>query len=490
MNNFIDLLEAQFQRGADRPALVYREETISYGKLEQQVKIFAAYLQGLGLVKGDRVALYSSQKFPLLVMHLGVIVGGGVSVPLNFQFTKDEVEYYLQDSGARFVFYSKNEGEVVSQVKDICPGVEAFIHHKDVLDFVPSTAFKEVDIVGSDPVFMMYSSGTTGRPKGIVHNHKNVGLSLLSLQSRWKFTQDDVLLNVLPLYHLHGLSFGAHLSLITGNCMMIEDTFLHAMDQIQKATVFFAVPTIYYAFLNRRAVLEEKAKGWGDVRLFTCGSAPIRSEVLPDLESIINNRITNRYGMTESHVITSLLLDGPKKQGSVGTPIDGIEMKIVGATDSLAVGEVVVKSDNLFGQYWNRPDAMAKAFDEDGYFHTGDLGSLDSDGFLTLFGRMDDLIIIDGENVYPSVVERVLNCHAGVRESAVVGVLDARRGERIVAAVVANDALNIHELEDYCKAKLAPYQWPSQFEVVDKLPRNTMSKVLKRSLVERFTDVV
>ncbi len=490
MTNFIDLLKAQFKTAGDRNAIIYRGRKLSYSELEKEVKDFAAYLQSKGLQKGDRVALYTSDKYPLLIMHLGVILAGGVSMPLNFQFTEDEVKFFLDDSGSRFVFYSKKESDVIEKVKSACDRVEDFVLHGENLDFTSDSSFANVEINGDDHVFMMYSSGTTGRPKGIVHTHKNVGLSLLSLQERWKFTQDDVLLNVLPLYHLHGLSFGAHLSLITGNSMMIEDTFLHAMDLIKDATVFMAVPTIYYAFLNRRDKFVEKAKEWGNVRLFTCGSAPIRSEVLPDLEAIIGNRIINRYGMTESHVITSLMLDGPKKQGSVGVPIDGMEMKIVGAVDSLAVGEVVIRSEHLFKEYWNRPDANAAAFDEDGFFHTGDLGSLDSDGFLTLFGRMDDMIIIDGENVYPPVIERVLNSFDGVKESAVFGIPDSQRGEKVVAAIVADGDLDLNELRRYCETKLVPYQRPSQFELMEKLPRNTMSKILKRNLVDTFTESV
>src|SRR5262249_20066568 len=203
-------------------------------------------------------------------------------------------------------------------------------------------------------------------------------------------------------------------------------------------TFWMAIPTFYYTFLDRpefRAV----ARGWRHVRLFTCGSAPIRPEVLPDLESILSRPVINRYGMTEAHVITSLPLDGPWPRGSVGVPLAGIEVRVVRDDGSPAtageVGSVDLRGPNLFREYWRRPDATREAF-ATGWFDTGDLGSRDESGFLTLVGRKHDLIITNGYNVYPQVVERVVNACPGVRESAVVGVADTRRGERVVAVVV------------------------------------------------------
>lgn len=348
---------------------------------------------------------------------------------------------------------------------------------------------------------MLYSSGTTGRPKGVVHTRRNLAASLLALQKAWRFVPDDVLLNVLPLFHIHGLSFAAHLSLVSGSSMILEDRFhpLRTMRRIGEATVFMGVPTMYYAFL-RRPEFRELARTWHRTRLFTCGSAPIRPDVLPGLEAVLGAPLVNRYGMTESHVITSLPLDGPFPQGSVGPPLDGVEIDLAVAGEDASsagpaahhpretVGEVKVRSENLFSHYWNRPEATASAFDADGFFSTGDLGYLDDRGFLTLVGRKKDLVISSGYNVYPPVVERVLDGFAQVRESAVIGVPDETRGELVIAVVVPDGHLDLGELKVYCRERLADYQVPRRFELVDELPRNTMGKVLKRVLRDELAE--
>ena len=244
---------------------------------------------------------------------------------------------------------------------------------------------------------------------------------------------DDVVLNVLPLFHIHGLCFATLLTLISGGCLILDDFEPErTLTRIGECSVFMAVPTIYYRFLEDPH-FRTHAKKWTRPRLFTCGSAPIRAEVLPELEAILGKPVINRYGMTESFVIASLPLDGPWPGGSVGKPLDGIELRVVSEVGG--VGPVQIRGPNLFREYWNQPDATRAAF-ADGWFDTGDLGTLDPAGFLTLVGRKNDLIITSGYNVYPQVVERVLNACPGVRESAVLGVPDERRGERIVAIVV------------------------------------------------------
>ena len=239
------------------------------------------------------------------------------------------MRYFLNDSGARFVFASGEQASLIDQIKDGCPKLREIINPTEIIEKRGSKPLTSPNLRDEDNCFMLYSSGTTGRPKGVVHTHHNLAASLLDLQACWGFVPKDILLNVLPLFHIHGLSFAAHLCLISGATMILEDKFhpLKTMEKIREATVFMAVPTIYYAFL-RRPEFKKKAKEWKKTRLFTCGSAPIRSEVLPELETILNRPLINRYGMTESHVITSLPLSGPFPQGSVGLPLDGVEMKI------------------------------------------------------------------------------------------------------------------------------------------------------------------
>jgi malonyl-CoA/methylmalonyl-CoA synthetase len=499
--NFVELLRYQFDQNAHKPAIIYHGDVLTYAQLESSAENVGALLQDKGLEKGERVILYTADKLPFLIIHLGIILSGGVSLPLNFGFTKDEMRYFLNDSGARFVFASGEQASLIEQIRGSCPKLREIINPAEAIGKRGAGHFINPNLRAEDNCFMLYSSGTTGRPKGVVHTHQNIAASLLDLKSCWKFVPEDILLNVLPLFHIHGLSFATHLSLISGASMMLEDKFhpLRTMEKIRDATVFMAVPTIYYAFL-RRPEFRVKAKEWDRTRLFTCGSAPIRPEVLPELEAILDTHLINRYGMTESHVITSLPLNGPFPQGSVGLPLDGMEMKLIAEDgrklsagtarkdDRKAVGEVKVRSVNLFSHYWNNPAATASAFDQDGFFSTGDLGYLDELGFLTLVGRKTDLIITNGYNVYPAVVERVLNSYPQVRESAVIGVPDKRRGEKVIAIVAPDGRLQINELKAHCLERLARYQVPTHFELVDELPRNAMGKILKRVLRDRTAE--
>jgi malonyl-CoA/methylmalonyl-CoA synthetase len=501
MSSFAELLLHQFDKNADKPAIIYHGEILTFGQLESKARSIGTFLQNKGLEKGDRVILYTPEKLPFLIIHLGIILSGGVSLPLNFRFTKNEMLYFINDSGAHFVFASGEQVSLINQIKDRCPKLREIVSPAEAIVKNDSRRFKEPNLRAEDSCFMLYSSGTTGRPKGVVHTHMNLASSLLDLKTCWRFVPEDTLLNVLPLFHIHGLSFATHLSLISGASMILEDKFhpIKTMEKIRDATVFMAVPTIYYIFL-RIDEFKKKAIEWNRTRLFTCGSAPIRTEVLPELETILKGQLINRYGMTESHVITSLPLNGPFPQGSVGLPLDGIEMKLVnkdGRTLSAgtaqednhkAVGEVKIRSKDLFSHYWNNPAATASAFDQEGFFSTGDLGYLDELGLLTLVGRKKDLIITDGYNVYPAVVERVLNSFAQVRESAVIGVPDERRGEKVVAIVVPDGHPHTSELRKHCQARLASYQVPTRFELVDELPRNAMGKILKRALRDKLAE--
>jgi malonyl-CoA/methylmalonyl-CoA synthetase len=337
---------------------------------------------------------------------------------------------------------------------------------------------------------MIYSSGTTGQPKGVVHTQANLASSLRALQACWRVTGNDVIVNVLPLFHIHGLSFATMLTLLAGGCVLLEDAFDvdSTLEVIGDGTVFMAVPTIYYRFLEHRG-FADAARRWSGVRLFTCGSAPIRPEVLPRLEAILGRPVINRYGMTEAHVITSLPLDGPWPQGSVGLPLSGIDMQLVDANGQRVapgdVGQVQIRGPNLFREYWRKPDATRQAF-ASGWFDTGDVGALDHAGYLTLVGRSNDLIITNGYNVYPQVVERVINGCPGVRESAVYGVPDDRRGECVAAAIVrADPGLDDAGLQAYLAERLIDYQRPRDVVFVDELPRNAMGKVMRRELRER-----
>lgn len=489
--HFLNDLRASFDRHAARPALVYRGQTITYGDLDARARRCAAWLQSLGIAAGDRVILLTTGKLPFLLAHVGALYAGGVPLPLNPRFTREELRYFLTDSGARVVVAGAEQAPLLDELAAELPVPPIVLHDVAALDPPFAGPWREPVATADDPCLILYSSGTTGWPKGVVHTHANVASSLAALASCWRMTPDDVVINVLPLFHIHGLAFATHLTWLTGGCLLVEDNFEpeRTLSAIGRGTVFMGVPPIYYRLLDEPQ-FRTGARGWQHVRLFTCGSAPIRPEVLPELQAILGRPVINRYGMTEAHVITSLPLDGPWPDGSVGQPLDGVELRLVREDGSPAaaneVGSVLIRGPNLFRQYWNNPDATQTAF-TDGWFDTGDLGCRDAAGFLTLVGRKHDLIITGGYNVYPQVVERVIGKCPGVQECAVLGLADRERGEAVAAVIVRDSpALDEAALRAWCRARLVHYQQPRSVLFVESLPKNNLGKVLRRDLRELF----
>lgn len=479
--NFLDGLRATFVNRATHVAVEWRGRAYSYGELERLALAAGALLSERGMGPGERVAVWTADRFAFLVAHLGVLLNGGVSLPLNPKFTREEMRHFLADSGAAVVVGDPDGVSLLDELSPSLPHLRSVVTADEMAN-APHRLAAHVSTTPDDPCLILYSSGTTGRPKGVVHTPANLGASLRALRDCWRITPDDAVLHVLPLFHIHGLSFAAQMTLLAGGRLLLEDGFHpeRTLAAASQATVFMAVPTIYYRLLDHPG-FREAARGLSGVRLFTCGSAPVRPEVLPILEEIFGRPIINRYGMTESHVIASLPLDGPWPWGSVGLPLSGVEVEVVDtAGHSLPVGEVGavrVRGSNLFREYWRNLDATAKAFAA-GWFDTGDLGSFDSNGFLTLAGRSTDLIITSGYNVYPQVVERAVNECPGVRESAVFGLPDPLRGEAVAAAVVRSDPkLDERGLLAFLATRLVDYQRPRVFLFVDELPRNAMGKV-------------
>ena len=483
-------LSQTFRTHPQRNALLYRDETISYARLEELTLRCAAWLQASGVQPGNRVVLFTANKLPFLIAQLGAMFAGGVPLPLNPRFTREEMRYYLTDSGARVVIAGEEQKDMIEALAPELP-VQPVILGDDLALSPPQSPFTEPLAAASDACLILYSSGTTGWPKGVVHSHSNVSHSLHALADCWRMNCEDIVVNALPLFHIHGLAFATHATLLVGGCVLIEEAFdaKRILPVIAQGTIFMAVPPIYYKLLDE-PTFRDATKDWSNIRLFTCGSAPIRTEVLPELQAILGKPVINRYGMTDSYVISSLPLDGPWPDGSVGRPLNGIQLQIRRTDGSLAaageVGAVVIRGPNIFQQYWQNPDATKTAL-VDGWFDTGDLGQLDVRGFLTLVGRKHDLIITSGYNVYPQVVERVLGECPGVGECAVLGLADTERGERVGAAIVRTDPqLDEQALRRWCNDRLVHYQQPKSLIFVDALPKNALGKILRRELREQF----
>jgi malonyl-CoA/methylmalonyl-CoA synthetase len=477
----LDGLRSTFANRSAHTAVEWCGRAYSFGELETLAHNAAALLQARGMEPGERVAVWTADRFAFLVAHLAVLFGGGVSLPLNPRFTRDEMRYFLGNSGACAAVTDPAGLALLESLRPELPELRSIVTAEEITT-APAATVCDVLTAPNEPCLILYSSGTTGWPKGIVHTPANLGASLRALQACWRVNADDAVIHVLPLFHIHGLSFAAHLTLLAGGQLLLEESFhpIRTLEAARRATVFMAVPTIYYRLLDESG-FREAAGHLSGVRLFTCGSAPIRPEVLPVLEETLGRPVINRYGMTEAHVIASLPLDGPWPWGSVGLPLDGISVEVVDAEGQRRpageVGAVRVRGANLFREYWRNPEATAKAF-ASGWFDTGDLGSFDARGFLTLAGRSTDLIITSGYNVYPQVVERAINACPGVRESAVFGIPDALRGETVAAAVVrSSPGLEESQLRAYLADRLVDYQRPRVILFVDELPRNAMGKV-------------
>ena len=402
--HFLQELRTTFGDRSNSPALTYRGRDYSYSELDKLARRWAAWLQHRGVASGARVVLVTEDKFAFLIAHLGTLFAGCVSVPLNPRFTAEEIRYFLTDSGASVAVAAPDQVALLEGMQTVLPSLSAIVADAAVFD-APSASYHEPRTGADDACLIIYSSGTTGWPKGVVHTHANVAASLRALQKCWQFTPDDAVVNVLPLFHPRlGLCHAP--GPVDGRQSDCRGSFhpLHALGVIWPGARFHGCSHDLLSGALDEPEFRTAARSWR-VRLFTCGSAPIRPEVLPELEGILGRPVINRYGMTEAFVISSLPLAGPWPQGSVGLPLEGIELRIAAEDSGSAapggVGTVLIRGPNLFREYWGKPDATRTAL-ATGWFDTGDLGALDAAGFLTLAGRKNDLIITNRSQRLPA----------------------------------------------------------------------------------------
>ena len=334
-----------------------------------------------------------------------------------------------------------------------------------------------------------FTSGTTGRSKGAMLVHRNLIANAEAVCRAWRWTAEDTLLLALPLFHVHGLMVGAHGTFFTGASAELHRSFdaARVYDALLegRVTMFFGVPTMYARLLREAEVRAGRPR---PLRLYVSGSAPLSPQAFEEFERLFGERILERYGMTETIMNLSNPYDGERRPGTVGRPFPGQEARVVDikTREPVAageVGEIEVRGPHVFAGYWNRLDATEESFDENGWFRTGDLGSVSGDGYFTISGRSKELIISGGYNVYPREVEEVVDECPGVAEVAVVGLPDPEFGERVVAAVVRDDpGLTAEKVVDFCREDLAGYKKPRQVVFVDALPRNALGKVLKHEV--------
>jgi malonyl-CoA/methylmalonyl-CoA synthetase len=486
MSNFYAELALSFEGSAQRPALLLNgQPDWSYADLLGRVRLAAAELDAFGAVAGDRVMVQLPKSPENLALYLACLQLGLVYVPLNTAYTASELDYFVSD--AEPVLY------VGTQTREDVPSAKLRLGNRgSVLEFMVPVQVSDDHTVAiaerrpDDLAAILYTSGTTGRSKGAMLSHGNLASNARSLSEQWGWETSDVLLNALPIFHVHGLFIASHCALLNATPMIFLEKFdaEQVMAWLPQATVMMGVPTFYTRLLMNTQLTPAAA---AHMRVFICGSAPLTEQTFGEWEEKTGHRILERYGMSETIINTSNPLNGERIAGTVGYALPGQQVRVANETgEPLASGEVgmiEVAGPNVFQGYWRMPEKTAEEIRPDGFFITGDLGVLSADGRLSIVGRSKDLVISGGYNVYPKEVEMVLDEMPEVAESAVIGVPHPDFGEVVVAVVVPiAGEVSIDAIDRALGEQLARFKQPKHVINVDELPRNTMGKVQKNVL--------
>ena len=500
-DNLYAVFESRFPRDRDKPLLwLDSGAALSYAQADAGSARYASLLSGLGLAPGDRVAVQVEKSAEALLLYLACLRAGLAYLPLNSAYQQGEIGYFLENAEPRAVVAQPKSMRWLQPLAsrlDVRHLLSLDEHGRGSLSEAASTwptKFETVQRSGDDLAAILYTSGTTGRSKGAMLTHGNLASNAVVLHRQWGFRPDDVLIHMLPLFHVHGLFVACHCVLLNGSAMHFHARFdaRRALKEFATATVFMGVPTFYTRLLAEHGLTRQAC---ANMRLFVSGSAPLLAETHVEFEKRTGHRILERYGMTETGMLTSNPLEGERRAGSVGPALPGTQVRIVDDEDrpcaAGTIGHVQVRGAHVFAGYWRMPQRNREEFTPDGFFRTGDMGSLSRDGYLSIVGRSKDLIITGGYNVYPKEIEIALDGLPGVRESAVIGVPHPDFGEAVTAVLVPREGEKVPtevEVIAALRKKLANFKIPKRIYFVDDLPRNTMGKVQKNLLRERFQD--
>ncbi|WP_108259478.1 malonate--CoA ligase [Mangrovicoccus ximenensis] len=486
--------------GSTRPFLHLADgSTVSHAEFLRRAARMAHALNACGLEPGDRVAVQVEKSPEALALYAAAAQAGVIFLPLNTAYTAGELDYFVTNSGAKLLVCDGGKEASLSEMATRC-GARLETLNADGSGTLAEIArampadFATVDRSGGDLAAFLYTSGTTGRSKGAMLTQDNLLSNALTLVEHWRFTDRDVLIHALPIFHTHGLFVATNVMLAAGGAMVFLPKF--DLDQVLAAmpgaTSMMGVPTFYTRLLSDPRFTGDLAKG---MRLFISGSAPLLAETHREFEARTGHRILERYGMTETNMNTSNPYDGERRAGTVGMPLPGVELKVTDPETGEAlpqgeVGMIEVRGPNVFKGYWQMPEKTAAELREDGFFITGDLGMVDPDGYVTIVGRGKDLIISGGYNIYPKEIELVLDEQPGVLESAVIGVPHPDFGETVLAVLVPQKGAgpDIAAIEATVAADLARFKHPRRYVILDELPRNTMGKVQKNVLRDAYKD--
>ncbi|RII17279.1 putative sulfoacetate--CoA ligase [Streptomyces sp. YIM 130001] len=475
--------------GNDRPALTFGDRTLTYGQLAETAGTLAEELRSAG-----RVALWATPTLETAVGVVAALQAAVPVVPLNPKIGEGELRHVLSDSTPDLVLAAP-DAELPSALAELARiAVRTTPGHPDVP--AQDTAPRPTE---DAPAFVVYTSGTTGPPKGAVLPRRSVTSTLDALEDSWQWTADDVLVHGLPLFHVHGLILGILGPLRRGGSVRHLGRFSTegvARELTGGATMLFGVPTMYHRIAESLADDPGLVNALAGARLLVSGSAALPVHDHERITAATGRRVIERYGMTETLMNTSVRVDGPPGTGTVGVPLRGVELRLVEESgepvaDPDGIGEIEVRGPNLFTEYLNRPDATAAAFTADGWFRTGDMAVVDAHGAVRIVGRKaTDLIKSGGYKIGAGEIENALLDHPDVREAAVTGEPDADLGERIIAWIVPSDPSSPpshSRLADHVAAQLAPHKRPREVRLLDALPRNDMGKIMKRRLTAPAT---
>ena len=499
--NLFNLVRAAADAAPERTFLRTGDgRVLTYGDVVERTGRMANVLVARGVKPGDRVAAQVEKSPEVILLYLAALRAGAVYLPLNSAYTLSELDYFLRDAEPRVVVCGPERIEAVAALSEGVGASASLSLSDDGLSgslieaaAAAPAAFADAPREADDLAAILYTSGTTGRSKGAMLTHANLTSNALVLKDYWRFTEGDVLLHALPIYHTHGLFVAVNTVLAARASQLFLPRFDagEVIRLLPQASVLMGVPTFYTRLLTDPRLDRGLV---ADMRLFVSGSAPLLAETHREFSARTGHAILERYGMTETNMNTSNPYDGERIAGTVGFPLPGVALRVTDAQTGRGlpkgeIGVIEVNGPNVFKGYWRMPEKTAEAFRVDGFFITGDLGVVDARGYVSIVGREKDLIITGGLNVYPKEVEGEIDALSGVEESAVFGVPDPDFGEAVCAVVVLRPGAALTEAEviGALEERLAKFKRPKRVAFIDALPRNTMGKVQKAVLRERYS---
>ncbi|WP_282035036.1 fatty acid--CoA ligase family protein [Metabacillus indicus] len=513
--NLLSQLSLSAQKYGGKPAFIFEGKETSYGELDVLISKFADSLQQLGVKKGDHLALVLGNSPYFVISLYGAMRAGATVIPINPIYTPDEIGYILNNGDVKTVVTLDVLLPLFEKMNGVLPQVEHIISCEtppseaksgfDASSLSISPKLKsftsivaqaganpaEVALEDDDTAVILYTSGTTGKPKGAMLTHKNLYSNARDVGSYLKMNDGDKVVATLPMFHVFCLTVSLNAPLISGATLLIVPRFSPAeifkLVKTYEATVFAGVPTMYNFLLQHEGGDKEDLR---TLRLCISGGASMPVALLKGFEQKFNVVVSEGYGLSEASPVTCFNpLDRPRKAGSIGTNILNVENKVVNELGEEVppgqVGELIVKGPNVMKGYYNMPEETAHTI-RNGWLYTGDLATMDEEGYFTIVDRKKDMVIVGGYNVYPREVEEVLYSHPGVVEAAVVGVPDPNQGEAVKCFVVVKDKLLTEEgLKAHCREHLAKYKVPGSIEFLEELPKNTTGKILRRALKDQ-----